>query len=201
MSGKVMRKKTEYRSAIRSRKLIKQAFVDLLKGKDIDKITVIDIVNKADVNRGTFYAHYRCVVDVREQIENEILSALIAFLDDEYKQARMIENPLPFLANVARFLEKDLEFYRVLINSQPSAAFLNKLKIIFIDKILTDEEMLAHIKNKNQFMICVYLFASGFAGLYQDWFNHKIKMSLDDLTYNFSEIIKNGFTSFVQGKK
>jgi len=200
MSGQVTQRKTEYRSSIRSKKLIKQAFVDLLKEKDIDKITVIDIVNRADVNRGTFYAHYRCVAAVREQIENEIFSALIAFLDDEYKQTIMIENPLPFLTNVARFLEKDLEFYRVLINSQPSAAFLNKLKNIFIDKILTDEKMLAHIKNKNQFMICVYLFASGFAGLYQDWFNHKIKMSLDDLTYNFSEIIKNGFLSFVQGK-
>lgn len=200
MDRKTVREKAEYRSAIRSRKLIKQAYVELIKEKDFDKISVKDIVIKADVNRGTFYAHYSSVTDVAEQIGNEIASALLEFLDD-FKDTRLIENPLPFLTNIARFLEKDLEYYRLLMNSQRSAAFLNKLKTLFIDKILNDEKKMAAIRNKNQFLICVNLYASGFAGLYQDWFNHKIKMSLDDLTLNFSEIIKNGFRPFLPGKK
>jgi len=57
------------------------------------------------------------------------------------------------------------------------------------------------IKNKDQFIICVDLFASGFVGLYQDWFNYKIKMSLDELAVNFSEIIKNGFKPYLPAKK
>ncbi len=81
MSQKTKRVKAEYRSAIRSRKLIRQAYVELIKEKDIDKITVMDVVNKADINRGTFYAHYKSVFDVSEQIGNEILSALLEFLD------------------------------------------------------------------------------------------------------------------------
>ena len=200
MSGNAMHEKAEYRSAIRSRKLIKQAYVELLKEKEIDKITVMDVVTRADINRGTFYFHYKNVNAVSEQIGNEILAALFEFLD-EFKQTRLIENPLPFLTNIARFLEKDMEFYRVLINSQHSAAFLNKLKTLFIDKILSDEKKMSAIKNKDQFMICVNLYASGFVGLYQDWFNRKIKMSLDDLTLNLSEIIKNGFKSFLPGRK
>jgi AcrR family transcriptional regulator len=191
--------KAEYRSAVRSKKLIKQAYVELIKEKNIDKITITDVVTKADINRGTFYAHYTSVNAVSEQIGNEILSALLEFLD-EFKHTRLIENPLPFLMKIARFLEKDLEFYRLLINSQRSVAFLNKLKTLFIDKILSDEKKLSTIKNKDQFMVCVNLFASGFAGLYQDWFNHKIKMSLNDLTVSFSEIIKNGFKPFLPGK-
>ena len=51
MSQKTTRVKTEYRSAIRSRKLIRQAYVELIKEKDVDKITVMDVVNKADINR------------------------------------------------------------------------------------------------------------------------------------------------------
>ena len=200
MSRKVVRVKTEYRNAIRSRKLIKQAYVDLTKEKDIDKITVMDIVTRADINRGTFYAHYKNVNAVSEQIGNDIISALFEYLD-EFKSSRMVENPFPFLTNIARFLEKDLEFYRVLINSQLSLSFMNKLKTLFIDKIMSDEKKMSSIKDKDQFMVCVNLYASGFVGLYQDWFNRKIKMSLDDLTYNFSEIIKNGFKHFLPAKK
>jgi AcrR family transcriptional regulator len=195
MSGKA-----EYRSAVRSRKLIKQAYVELIKEKDIDKVTIKDVVTKADINRGTFYAHYTSVHAVSEQIGNEIVSALFEFLD-EFKNTRIIENPLPFLMKIARFLEKDFEFYRLLINSQRSAALLNKLKTLFVDKILSDEKKMSAIKNKDQFMVCVDLFASGFVGLYQDWFNHKIKMSLDDLTLSFNEIMKNGFKPFLPGKK
>ena len=203
MSGKAKqttRKKTEYRSAIRSRKMIKQAFVDLLREKEIDKITVMDVVNKADVNRGTFYAHYKSVVNVSEQIGEDVATALFEFLD-EFKETRLIENPLPFLLKIARFLEKDLEFYRVMINSQRSIAFFNRVKMLFIEKIMTDEKRMAGIKNKDQFLVCVNLYASGFVGLYQDWFNQKIKMSLDDLSFHFGEIIKNGFKPFLLAKK
>lgn len=47
-----------YKSALRSRKWIRQAFMELLREKEFEKITVTDIVNRADINRSTFYAHY-----------------------------------------------------------------------------------------------------------------------------------------------
>ncbi|HNZ65289.1 MAG TPA: TetR-like C-terminal domain-containing protein [Smithella sp.] len=200
MIKKDVHAKAEYRSAIRSRKLIKQAYVELIKEKDIDKITIKDVVTKADINRGTFYAHYNSINAVSEQIGSEIVSALFEFLD-EFKDSRMIENPLPFLRKISRFLEEDLEFYRILINSQSSIIFLNKLKRLFVNKIRSDEKKMSAIKNKDQFIICVDLFASGFVGLYQDWFNYKIKMSLDELAVNFSEIIKNGFKPYLPAKK
>lgn len=196
------REKAEYRSAVRSRKLIRQAYVELIKIKDIDNITIKDIVTRADINRGTFYAHYSSVGAVSEQIENEIIAALFQFLDEfKDKNTRLIENPLPFVTNIARFIENDQEFYRLLINSQRATPFFNKFKALFIDKIMSDEKKMSAIKNKNQFLVCVNLYASGFAGLYQDWFNQKIKMSLDDLTVNFSEIIRNGFKPFLPAKK
>ena len=77
---------------------------------------------------------------------------------------------------------------------------MNKLKGIFLDKIASDEKKMSAIKNKEQFMVCVNLYASGLVGLYQDWFNNRIKMSLDDLTLHSSEIIKNGFHAFLPKK-
>lgn len=39
-----MGQKAEYRSAIRSRRMIREAYTQLLKEKDLSKITVTDIV-------------------------------------------------------------------------------------------------------------------------------------------------------------
>jgi AcrR family transcriptional regulator len=200
MTRKEMPEKAEYRSAIRSRKLIKQAYVELIREKDIGKITVKDIVTRADINRGTFYAHYKSVNAVEDQIGKEIATALFDFLD-EFKDSWMVENPLPFLKKIQRFLENDLEFYRLLIDSQRTTVFLNKLKERFVKRILSDEKKMSVIKNKEQFVVCVRLFASGFVSLYHDWFNHRINTSLNDLTLIFSEIIRNEFKAFVPRKK
>ena len=54
-----MEDRTQYKSALKSKKLIKNAFSELLQKKDFEKITVTEIVNRAGLNRGTFYAHYK----------------------------------------------------------------------------------------------------------------------------------------------
>ena len=48
------RLKAEYRSSIRSKTMIKEALLELMIEKPFDKITITDIVKKADINRGTF---------------------------------------------------------------------------------------------------------------------------------------------------
>ena len=53
------RRKAEYRSSSRSKLLIRNALVSLMQEKPFEKITVTDIVKRADINRGTFYAHYK----------------------------------------------------------------------------------------------------------------------------------------------
>ena len=45
----------------RTKKLLRQALTRLMQQKDFKSITVTDVVREADINRGTFYAHYRGV--------------------------------------------------------------------------------------------------------------------------------------------
>jgi AcrR family transcriptional regulator len=74
-----MGEKAEYKSAIRSRRLIRQAFIELMNEKEIDNITVTDIVKRADINRGTFYAHYKYTRAVIEQIKNDTIEKCGSF--------------------------------------------------------------------------------------------------------------------------
>lgn len=48
----------EDRRIRRTKKLLKQALAQLMDEKDFKDITVKDITERADLNRGTFYLHY-----------------------------------------------------------------------------------------------------------------------------------------------
>ena len=87
-----MGQKAEYRSAIRSRRMIREAYTQLLKEKDLSRITVTDIVKQADLNRATFYAHYPDVRGVTEEIENEIIEKMLEVLK-EFRFTNFFHNP------------------------------------------------------------------------------------------------------------
>lgn len=47
------------RRTLYTKKIIKESLIELLQTNDIHQITVTNICNKADINRGTFYSYDR----------------------------------------------------------------------------------------------------------------------------------------------
>lgn len=72
---------TEDRRIRKTKEAIKYALIDLLKHKTLEKITIKDITESADINRGTFYLHYLDKYDLLEQIEDEYIERLSQSLD------------------------------------------------------------------------------------------------------------------------
>lgn len=56
---------------------IRQSFIDLLKVKKFDRISVKMIIDKAAINRSTFYAHFLDKYDLMDQLQEELLDNLI----------------------------------------------------------------------------------------------------------------------------
>ncbi len=67
MSRKTMKKKTV------TKPLIRYAFITLLKEKSLEDITVHEIVEKALINRSTFYLHYKDKYDLYDAIVDDLL--------------------------------------------------------------------------------------------------------------------------------
>ena len=72
-----------------SQSKIEKAFIELLQTRDINKITVSDIIKIAELNRSTFYANYIDIFDLadktREKLENEFSNL---FIDYDYFNER-----------------------------------------------------------------------------------------------------------------
>ncbi len=181
--------KAEYRSAIRSRRMIREAYTALLKEKDISKITVTDIVNRADINRATFYAHYPDVRGVTEEIENEIIEKMLEVLK-EFEFTNFFRNPAPLLLKLSRCLEEDAEFYRVLIRANGSEIFMEKLKKRFTDYMLNDSDIPENIRHSKMVSLRVCYFAGGIVNLYKQWFRSDLDCTLNDIALEVSKLLQ-----------
>ena len=71
-----MARSEQDRRVRRTRARLEDAMLELLREKDARSITVQELAQRADVNRGTFYAHYRDVYDLLDQMEKELFQRL-----------------------------------------------------------------------------------------------------------------------------
>ncbi len=72
-------KKSDSARVRMTKKMLRNAFTALLLEKPIQNISVRELCQRAGVNRGTFYIHYRDIFHLMESIENEIVAALGIF--------------------------------------------------------------------------------------------------------------------------
>lgn len=124
----------KYRNAERTKQWIRQAFIQLLsEKKSIDKITINELSERADITKTTFYYHYADIYAVAEEFEN----ALIAELNDTIDKINK-ENPSDYSAYIKRilsFIKENEANYKLAANASDMAIFANKLKSIFAKKI------------------------------------------------------------------
>ncbi len=182
------RRKAEYRSSIRSKLLIRNALVSLMREKPFEKITVTDIVKRADINRGTFYAHYkdsRQVLDkIREDAIEEVGKALRVISPD-----RMLENPEPVLAAVSEFLNKDINYYRMLVSVIGVGGLLREIRGV-ITEYLGQAERLRNAEDKVTASCKLDFIIAGIAVFYYDVVTGASPISLEAAPSFLSGIIK-----------
>lgn len=183
-----MGEKKEYRSAVRSRKLIRQAFMELLKEKEFEKITVTDIVKRADINRSTFYAHYPDVFGVIDEIQQEVLDYTQKVLDD-MNFNNFFNDPKPFLKEIVKIAEDNHELYRLLSSSNMLVKQLQKLKMLLIERTIKTMEVPSQYVDPFEFEFMVRFFMGGVVDVYTQWLNGDIDTSLDELTNQLANMI------------
>lgn len=123
------------RSVLRSKNMLRKAYIELSTEKDASKITVVDVVNRANLSRNTFYAHYPDVNAIAEEIENEFIQKFNLYLDQTLFSQKL-DHPLPLLKRFEQFILNDEDDCRMLVHTQNYPIFLEKLKKLFIDRLV-----------------------------------------------------------------
>lgn len=127
-----MKKLSNDRRVRKTRAAIEDAFMALMKEKDINKITVTDITERADVNRGTFYIHYMDIYDLLDNVEDRILREIESISKiDMLDVSKILENENEVGFNIVSVLEKiqeGKEIFKRLLSSGGDIHFYEKIK-------------------------------------------------------------------------
>lgn len=177
--------KAEYRSAVRSRKLIKAALAELLQEKPLDKITVTEVVNRAQINRGTFYAHYSDIPDVIHQMVEEIFCRIRDVFDGQPFDIDQL--PRRLLEQVRAILDEDGTFFREVMASHAANQFNEQLFAVVLDYLLEHEGDFP-IRDHGEFEIKIRFCAGGLCQLCRDWLSGELNCTQEEF-YSRSEAL------------
>lgn len=106
-----MANKREDRRVQRTRKLLQDALIELMLEKRYDKITVQDIIDRANVGRSTFYAHYQDKEDLLLSDFEHVLDLLSQHIDHGTEIGQQF---LPSL-ELFRHVEDQYHLYKALV--------------------------------------------------------------------------------------
>ena len=92
-------KKTALR-VLRTKQSLRNAFREMAQKKPVNKITVTELAEKAMVNKGTFYLHYRDIYDLYMDVVQEKMEEGLDQIED-YRL--FFENPKMFVEEFFRY--------------------------------------------------------------------------------------------------
>jgi AcrR family transcriptional regulator len=138
----------ESQRVLETKERIRDAFFGLYEEKKIERISIKEITEKAQLNRGTFYVYYKDIYDLLEKTEDELVEELVFKVKDIITMILRDENIDPFLPPLEFYLRYS-KFLRVLLGPNGDPNFVYKLKKI-IKKTLREifkKEQLPQVEN------------------------------------------------------
>lgn len=190
-----MAQKKEYRSAVRSRKMIQRAFQELLKEKPFEKITVTDIVGRADINRSTFYAHYSDVRGLVEAIMEDVVQKSIALVAD-MNVYDIFSDPSAMLRGLMDIGMEHYELYRLLSESDFALRQVEIIKTAILEKAVTEINVPEDIRRSNRYKVQINFFIGGILNTYQQWMQGNLDCPHAEIMEYIAELIKSMATQY-----
>ena len=185
-----MAQKKEYRSAIRSRQMIQAAFQELLQEKPFEKITVTDIVNRADINRSTFYAHYPDVRGLVEALmDNAVQKSIDLVADMDFQE--IFADPSVMLRGLLDIGMENHELYRLLSNSDFALRQVERVKAAFLKKAVTELNIPEEIRTSNRYKVQINFFIGGILNTYQQWILGNLACPPEEVLAHIAPLIQS----------
>lgn len=117
-----MAEKSQSRRTSRTKKAICDAFAELMYEKELSKITVQELADRADVGRATFYKHYYDIYDVYEKMESTFLIEL-----GEIITVQGIKSKFEVYPAVFEYMKKNPKIFKMIFSPNNNVPLRRKL--------------------------------------------------------------------------
>jgi AcrR family transcriptional regulator len=147
---------------------LRAGLTQLMRQKPIKDITVRELAQLVDINRCTFYLHYRDIYDMVEQVEQEVFSEFEALVS-AHSPKEIQNKPMPMLLDLYTFFSDNADLCAAFLGGNGDIIFVNKIIGLIRDRVL--EYWLQERKfSPEQFEYYFSFMASGCIGMIREWF-------------------------------
>ena len=176
-----MKEKTDLR-IIKTKKILFDALLKLMKKKNFEKIKIADICEEALINRSTFYAHYEDKYELLMALFEEQKISLLEKLDNNENTNFSKEYLMELLNILINYIDENREIY--------SAILLNNRNGILIDFLIDviERDVSERLKDNNDIKnsnlpldIIVKFYAGGLINIGMSWLTSKEKYNKEQL--------------------
>ena len=190
-----MEKKVD-RRVIKTRRQLKKGLAALMKEKSVNQITVKELVEEVDINRSTFYLHFKDIQDLLRELE-ENMEAQIKRAIEEHPIVSGNENAFYFIEDMFRVLDEEREISKALIGPNGDMGFIHRIeRIIKENSRGTLEKMFPGKKEDLKYFYAFCL--SGCLGLVKVWLNEGEEKSPEEMAQMTFNMIANTKDAFCQ---
>lgn len=150
----------------RTKSLLHRALIELMIECGYDRITLQDILNRADVGRSTFYAHFRDKDDLLLVSSTEYLRAAVADAGSAVNDPQIPESstPLAPLYTLFRLASANPEVYRALLGRRATGVLLRSTRRM-VEEILVEQLSDRLDMDDDEFAVTMTFLSWGVVGL------------------------------------
>ncbi|WP_019153168.1 TetR/AcrR family transcriptional regulator [Robertmurraya massiliosenegalensis] len=162
---------------------------NLLKKKPLSQIKVTELCREANINRGTFYFHYREVDDVFKEFFGEIMLDLKESYHEPYRHTDFfdVENIDPKTVRIFHHIKKYEDFYRIIFSKEVSTEYYYML-FDEIRSIFVEDKNMVHHGIPNDYLLSFS--ANAILGLVIEWSRHDFQETADEMNVQLVNILK-----------
>ena len=179
---------------IRTKALLIRSLSALMKQKNIKDITVKELCEYADINRGTFYLHYKDIYDMLDSIEQELNDKFLQIFQ-KYNSETNEDFPYPLFLEIFKLVDDNAELFRVLIGPNGDISFIMKIfKLYNIHCLQSEFNKLSPQFSVNQVYYSNFILY-GCVGLIEQWLSRDTKESPEKMAELITKLVSTGVLS------
>lgn len=182
----------------RTQQLLRTSLVSLIEEKGFEALTVQDIIDRANVGRATFYAHF----DNKEDLLVSGLDGLRVALKELQRQAHLRtassdERLFAFSHEMFAHIAEYRKVFRAMVGKRSGALVQQLLQKIVVDLVRDDlKAMMGRREERSAPTEAIVQFVTGgFFGLAMLWASGKLPLSVEAVNALFRRLAMPGVTA------
>ena len=162
-----MGRKTDKRT-INTKKIIKNAVIDLMEEQQTSDISVTDISKRTGINRNTFYIHYNSVSEAISDVEDDVVLYAIESIN-KFEIDDFLFNPSLLTTAITACLINNPNKKKLIFESPISPTILNKLSS-GITTYIARSYVKSYINYDAAVYYCIEFLIAGYIHALSDWY-------------------------------